>query len=357
MKKNLFNNAFIALISITLFAAVFSSCKKDEEPNGNVNKTTLNALVDSVQMVADQAKEADYPKAAIDALKTTLASVKASRDNATVTQTQIDNLVVSLRAARTTFMAAAYGAIPANALLLGMTFDETVTSNQITTAGKGWKADLKPGPTEIFGAGVAIPTFVAGKKGNAAYFSKGSHFEVNNYAASDLLSSKLSIALWIKSDSTRENNYLVSYNYWNTWKFQLQTGDLPFFTSHTTPDLFTDADAAVAAVPKTVWTHVVVSLDLTAGTMTFYVNGGNVKQWTKTDKPNLTGTLKPYTTTLPLMIGAGFTYAEGMAAMGADAWWKTMQAFPHFVGAMDELKIYNVALTDGQVTQLYNEEK
>lgn len=360
MKKNLFNNAFIALISITLFAAVFSSCKKDEEPNGNVNKTTLNALVDSVQMVADQAKEADYPKAAIDALKTTLASVKASRDNATVTQTQIDNLVVSLRAARTTFMAAAYGAIPANALLLGLTFDEMVTSNQITTAGKGWKADLKAGPTEVFGTNTGIPTFVTGKAGKAMHFGLGSHLEVSDYTAASLQGSQLSIAVWVKPDSTRAGNYIMSYNYWSSWKFNLQDLNKPFFSVNTAAG-GTDADnEGGGTAPNGTWSQLVVSMNLTTGTLTFYINGVSTMVWAKgtdKEKPNLTGTIKPYGTVLPLMIGACTTYPEVLAKWD----WVTPpikpQGWDYFVGSMDELKVYNVALTDGQVAKLYNDEK
>lgn len=355
MKKNLIKNAFIALVSITLFSAIFSSCKK-EEPNGNVDKTKLNALIDSVQTLVDAATTVDYPQASIDALKSTLASVKTSRDNATVTQTQIDNLVVSLRAARTTFMAAAYGAIPANALLLGLTFDETVSANQITTAGKGWKADLKAGPSEIFGTNTAMPTFVAGKVGKAAYLSNGSHFEVSNYAASDLRSTRLSIAVWVKPDSTRAGNYIMSYNYWETWKFQLQEQNKPFFTVQTAAG-FTDADNQVDfSAPNMTWTHLVVSLDLTAETLTFYVNGASTMVWTKATKPNLTGTMVTFARTVPLMIGAATTYAEANVYWTWD-WPRTPAAWDGFVGALDELKVYNIALTDGQVMKLYNDEK
>jgi hypothetical protein len=231
-----------------------------------------------------------------------------------------------------------------------------VTNNQITTAGKGWKAELKAGPSEIFGTNTAVPTFVAGKVGKAAYLKDGAHFEISNYAASDLRSNKLSIAVWVKPDSTRAGNYIISYNYWETWKFQLQEQNKPFFTVKTTAG-YTDADnQADMSAPNMVWTHLVVSLDLTAETLTFYVNGASTMVWTKATKPNLTGTMAPFARTLPLMIGAGFTYAEGMAAMGTDEWWKTRQAFPHFVGAMDELKIYNITLTDGQVLKLYNDE-
>lgn len=339
-----------------MLSVSFTGCKDDDDPNGNVDKAKLNALVDSIQAVVDDATETDYPKAAIDALKNTLATVKTSANNANITQSQVDNLVVQLREATNTFTAAAYGAIPPNALLLGLTFDETVTNNQITTAGKGWKADLKAGPSEIFGTNTAVPTFVDGKKGKAAYLKDGSHFQVSGYAASDLRSNKLSISVWVRPDSTRSGNYILSYNYWETWKFQLQEQNKPFFTVKTAAG-YTDADnQADLSAPNMTWTHLVVSLDLTAEKLTFYVNGASTMVWTKATKPNLTGSMATFARNLPLMIGAATTYAEANTAWDWE-WPRTPAAWDGFVGALDELKIYNVALTDGQAMKLYNDEK
>jgi wyosine [tRNA(Phe)-imidazoG37] synthetase (radical SAM superfamily) len=106
-------------------------------------------------------------------------------------------------------------------------------------------------------------------------------------------------------------------------------------------------------VTKGTLTHVVLSLDLTAGTLTFYVNGVNVKQWTTVDRPNLKSTLTPYATVLPLLIGSQTTYADAVATQQPT----TISGWNYFVGAMDELKVYNIALNDGQVGLLYNNEK
>ena len=56
------------------------------------------------------------------------------------------------------------------------------------------------------------------------------------------------------------------------------------------------------------------------------------------------------------MVAACTTYAEAKAEWNW-SWSETPAAWDGFVGAMDELKLYNVALTDGQVAKLYNEEK
>jgi hypothetical protein len=195
----------------------------------------------------------------------------------------------------------------------------------------------------------------------ALHFTAGSHLEINDYTASALLDSKLSIAVWVKIDSVRANNYILSYNDWYTWKFQTQDEGKPFFTVQTSAG-YTDADNQVNnSVPKLTWTHLVVSMDLVAQKLNFYVNGINTMEWTSVTKTNLHGTIIPYTalsaSKLPLLIGAAFTYAEAKLAWPASWGWETIPNWGYFTGSMDELKVYNVALTDEQVSLLYNKEK
>jgi len=144
-----------------------------------------------------------------------------------------------LKAAKVVFLSAAYGAIPPSALLIGMAFDETVDSNQFTTEGKGLIAKLSTDPSVIFGTATNLPSFKAGKKGNAIYFSNGSHLEICNYTAADYLGKYLAISVWIKPDSTRAGNYIISAE---LWKFNLQEHNKPFFIIHTNEDGWVDAD-------------------------------------------------------------------------------------------------------------------
>ncbi|MDP4276629.1 MAG: LamG domain-containing protein [Bacteroidota bacterium] len=353
MKTSLYRKAFIACIMLSLFACTFTSCSKDDETK-KADTTALVALIDSCQTLLNGATTADYPQSAITTFQTTLATAKTAILNTSISQTAVDNLVVQLRAARETFLAAAYGAIPSSALIMGLSFDEG-TGTQLTTTGKKWTAVLKKGPSEIFGTATNLPTFVTGKVGKAMYFSNGSHLEISNYTKSDLLGNQLSIAVWVKPDSTRAGNYIMSFNYWNTWKFQLQEQNKPFFTTSTTAG-GTDADnQSDYSAPNKQWTHLVVSMNLTSGKLTFYVNGLKTMEWTTATKPNFTGTLKDYATTLPLMIGACTTYAE--ANTWTWEWARTPAGWDGFIGSMDELKVYNIALTDGQAAKLYNDEK
>ncbi|MCE5331882.1 MAG: LamG domain-containing protein [Bacteroidales bacterium] len=354
MKKIIFKSAFIACVSLIFLSSAFTGCKKDEvEP---ADTTKLTALIDSCQELSDAATTDDYPQAAITTFNTILATAKAAVLNTAITQTAVDNLVIQLREAKEVFLAAAYDAIPASSLIMGLNFDEG-TGTQLTTAGKPWTAVLKSGPSEIFGTATNLPTFKDGKVGKAMYFNNGSHLEISNYTASDLMGKQLSISVWVNPDSTRAGNYIMSYNYWNSWKFQLQEQNKPFFTIHTNADGWVDADnQADFSAPNKVWTHLVVTLNMDTKILTFYVNGVSTMEWTATTKPGLTGTgAWQYKNTLPLMIGACTTYAEAKAEWNW-AWSETPKAWDNFVGSMDELKLYNIALTDGQVAKLYKEE-
>lgn len=352
--KKLMKLQTLMLMIIVSSAMLIGSCKKDDNKIVEGDKTALNALITEAEAISAAATVADYPQSAIDAYNSTLTTIKAAAATP-LTQAEIDNLETQLTSAMSTFDAQAFDAIPQTALLVGLSFNEG-TGTQLTAEGKNLVANLTGGPTEIFAVNTNLPSFIDGIDGKAMYFSRGSHLEINGYNSADFLGNKLSIAVWVKPDSTRPGNYIVSYNYWNSWKFQLQEQNKPFFTVSTTVG-GTDADNQHDfSAPNDVWTHVAISLDLTAETLDMYVNGENTMHWTVDTKPNLTGTIKPYDNLLPIMIGACTTYAEAKAEWNW-SWSETPNAWDHFVGAMDEFKIYNIALTDGQVSKLYNDEK
>ncbi len=352
--KNLLKLHTLLLMLLVGTTMILASCKDDGDDIVQGDKTELEALIAEAEAVAAAATSADYPQSAIDTYNSTLTTVKAAALTP-LTQAEIDNLEAQLTNAMATFDAQAYDAIPQTAVLVGLSFNEGA-GTQLTAEGKNLIAVLTAGPSEIFGSNTNLPSFIDGIDGKAMYFSKGSHLEISGYNSADFLGNKLSIAVWVKPDSTRPGNYIVSYNYWNSWKFQVQEQNKPFFTVTTTAG-GTDADnQADFSAPNGTWTHVAISLDLEAETLDMYVNGERTFQWTSETKPNLTGTIKPYANLLPIMIGACTTYAEAKASWNW-AWSETPNAWDHFVGAMDEFKIYNIALTDGQVSKLYNDEK
>jgi hypothetical protein len=99
----------------------------------------------------------------------------------------------------------------------------------------------------------------------------------------------------------------------------------------------------------------VVSVNATTKELKFYVNGFLTKTWTEADKG-----IGPLTQTLtspdpqPFIIGCVATDAE-LAANFME--WTTADNLGYFKGVIDELRIYNIALADGQVSKLYNDEK
>jgi hypothetical protein len=353
MKTTLSRKVFFACVSLALCAGTFISCDKDEDTT-TADTTTLVAVIDSCQTLLDAATTTYYAQASITTFQAVVTVANTALLNTSISQTAVNNLVVQLRAARETFLASAYGAISSSALIMALSFDEG-TGTQLTTTGTySWTAVLTAGPSQIFGTATNLPSFVTGKVGDAMYFSNGSHLEISDYTSNALLGNTLSISVWVKPDSTRAGNYIMSYNYWNTWKFQLQEQNKPFFTVNTSAGI-TNADNQMDfSAPNGSWTHLVVSMDLTNSLLTFYVNGESTMVWTIDTKPLISGTLSSYATTLPLMIGACTTYAE--AAAWSWDWTKTPENWDSFIGAMDELKVYNIALTDGQVAKLYNDE-
>jgi hypothetical protein len=353
MKKNLIRNMLIACIGI-LLAAGYASCNNGSEPpEKQADKTALNEIITECEALLAEATEEDYPKAAIETFKAVVNTAKTAAANSAIVQTAVDNLVVQLEEAKKVFLASAYGAIPESALLLGLRFDEG-QGDRLTTEGRTLVAKLTAGPSEIFGNDTHLPTFVDGKIGRAMHFEKGANLRIDDYASADFMGNQLSIAVWVKPDETRAGNYIMSLNYWNTWKFQIQEQNKVFFTVKTSLGHVDADNQADFSVPNDAWTHVAVSLDLTAGKLNFYINGKYSKEWTVEDRPNLTGAMADYATNLPLLIGTATTYAEANAEW--DWTWNTVKAWDYFVGSMDELKVYNIALTEGQVAKLYKDE-
>jgi hypothetical protein len=260
-----------------------------------------------------------------------------------------------LTQAKGTFLAAAYDAIPAAALLIGLSFDEgTNTTTSLTATGKNLTATLAKAPAELFGADKPMPTFVDGQKGKAIHFQEGSHLEIATYSRPDFEGSQFSVAVWVKPDVSKAPNYIISYNDWHSWKFQIQDNNKPFFTVSTTVGV-TDADnESDGSAPNGQWTHLAGVVNLTTGIMDFYVNGVLTKHWTTETKSNLSGTITPNEGTWPICIGVHASYAAAIADWDG---WTAENWSNYFEGAMDELKVYNIALTEGQVAKLYNDEK
>jgi hypothetical protein len=353
--KNLMNFRTLLIMMIVSSAMILGSCKDDEDPIVEGDKTELNALIVEADALANDATSADYPQAAIDAYKSTLATVKTAAATP-LTQAEIDNLETQLTEAMNTFEAQAYGFID-EALYLnaGWHFDEGTGTTATAFSATKHVATFFKGNTVIMGASAMSPSWVDGVNGGkAVYLDKGAHLEVPYTTA--FLPVDITISVWVKPDALYENNYIVSQNYWNGYKLQTQGGGKPFFTYKKVDGGIIDADNETDnSVKAGQWNHIVVSVNGTTKELKFYVNGTLTKTWTEANK-----SIGPLTRILtapdpqPFIIGCVATDAELAANFMS---WTTADNFGYFKGVIDELKVYNIALADGQVSKLYNDEK
>jgi len=351
--KNLMNLHTLLLMLIVSSAMILGSCKKDD-PIVEGDKTALTALIAEADAIAAAANATDYPQSAIDTYKATLGTLKTAAAEK-LTQTQINNLVAQLTEALHTFDAQAYGYIDESLYLnAGWHFDEGTGTTATAYSSVKHVGTFFKGNTVILGNAALSPTWATGLSGGSAvYLDKGAHLEVP-YTTS-FLPVDLTISVWIKPIELYEHNYIVSQNYWTGYKLQTQGGGKPFFTFKKVDGEIINADNETDnSIQVDQWNHVVITLNGTTKELKFYVNGALTKIWTEENS------IGPLTQTLtspdpqPFIIGGVATDAE-LAANFME--WTNADNLGYFKGAIDELKIYNIALVEGQVSKLYNDEK
>lgn len=316
---------------------------------------SLYALIISSETLANGASSATYPQAAIDNFKATLVTVKTAAATL-LTPAQITNLNVNLTAAKNTFGTQIYGFIDeAMYLTAGWHFDEGTGTTATAFSTVKHVGTFKAGNAVIMGANAKSPAWGDGLKGGKAIvLDGGAHLEVPYTTA--FLPANMTISVWVKPSALRADNYIVSQNYWTGYKLQTQDGGKPFFTYKKVDGGIVDADNEMDnSIKVNLWNHIVVSVNGTSKELKFYVNGTLTKTWTEANKG-----IGPLTQTLtspgpqPFIIGGVATDAE-LAANFME--WTTAANLGYFMGSIDELKIYNMALADGQVSKLYNDEK
>jgi len=352
--KNLMKLQTLLVMLILSSVMILGSCKDDE---GIVegDKTVLNALILEADALAASATSVDYPQAAIDTYTSTLTAIKTAAATP-LTQTEIDNLVIQLTEALSTLDSQAYGFIDESLYLnAGWHFDEGTGTTATAYSTVKHVGTFMAGNAVLLGTDAKSPTWTTGVNGgNAIYLTGGAHLEVPYTTA--FLPVNLTIAVWVKPDELYEHNYIVSQNYWTGYKLQTQGGGKPFFTYKKVDGGIVDADNELDnSIVAGEWSQIVVSVNATSKELKFYVNGTLTKTWTEASKG-----IGPLTQILaspdpqPFMIGCVATDAELAANFMA---WTTKDNLGYFKGSMDELKIYNIALADGQVSKLYNDEK
>ena len=334
-----------------------SSCSKkdDTAPAANANKTTLSALIDSTTAIHNAATEGTRPGTYAAGSKATYLSAitlaTTAKNDANATQAAINTAVANLRRAAVVFKNSLIQEVSAANLVAQWKFE----GNANDATGNGNNGLLRTGPAgaaPVFPAppadGTVLPQLVADRFGraNQAYaFDNGACIEVPYRLA--LNPQALTLSVWCKRNDTNADNYMVSLNRWTGYKFQLQSANKPFLTVNTTATI-ADKDAESGVVPLNTWTHVVASY--VDGSMKFYINGALVKTWT-----DVSGSLRATPQPVALAIGQQLpkaTYnSTPTGGQAPDYFQYYGPAF--FKGQMDDIRLYNRALSDAEVQSIF----
>jgi hypothetical protein len=161
------------------------------------------------------------------------------------------------------------------------------------------------------------------------------------------------------------NNYMISMNRWNTFKFQIQDTPRAFFTAHVsgvnTPPLGTNKDSTIydrdmnvgKISPLVKWHHYVVTFG--GGHEVFYVDGFLVYDWGATAGQGVPGTIVNISANpVNLVIGQDLPTAK-YSTNSSSPYYVNYGAY--FIGALDEVRVYKSILTPAQVTSIYTLEK
>ena len=209
--------AFVAIaISLVAVSCTKPAANGDQKEEVKVDLTALNALLSECKTIANAATTDSWSQKAIDDFKAVISTVEKAIPAAT-TQTAVDNLLAQLKTAKETFLAAEIGAIPADALAWALSFEEGSGTELKTTGKYEWTVKLLPGEE-------GTPKFVDGHKAGSKglQFGYGAYGEFQDAVASVLETPTFSIACWVNT-AIYENNYILSWNKWDTWKFQTQS--------------------------------------------------------------------------------------------------------------------------------------
>lgn len=348
MKKfKFFTFMMVALISGSLL--MFTACGDDDDDPDTVDKTELAAKIqeaeDLLANTSEGTAEGQYIPGSQAVLQDVVDLAKTVYENADATQVQVDNSVIALEQAMEAYEAQKVVPIAPEALVGHWTFDESEGTVLTDYSGNEFHGTLMSG-ADTWGGGLPVwSTDRYGNEGQALMFNEGAYVSIPNNPA--LSPANISISLWLNAAETLENNRFIGLHSWNGYKFQLQAADKAFFTLATTDGIY-DRDTDPPLVLNE-WYHVTVTF--TDGEMAFYIDGTQTQVWDNTPGTavNVSGN--------DLVFGRDSDeYAADDSNYDNDliiplAWGG------YFHGMMDEVRIYNVALSASQVQSIYEQEK
>ncbi len=338
----------ITALALILSFAV-SSCKKDTVTTITVDKTKLNAVIDSTDALLTVAKEGtadgNYERGSKDVLKGVLDVAKSVAADKSATQTQVDNSTIALNEALSVFATKIIVPISPDNLVGQWTFDEGSGTVAHDYSGHSFDGTFMDGSATWKGGMPEWTTDRYGDAGKALAFDKGAHVVIPYNTA--LNPDMMTVCIWVNAADTLASNRFLGLHSWNGYKFQLQDANKAFFTAATTEGIYDrDTDPALD-INK--WYFLAVTVG--DGNMTFYING--IQTMTYADVPGNMAKVSGN----DLVIGQG----SDVYAATADNY-DNDKIIPlawggYFQGSLDELRIYNTVLSSTQIASIYNVEK
>ena len=340
--------------------AVMSSCSKTTDPvtpTLSADKTKLSALIDSTNTVYTAAvegtKPGTYASGSKATFKTSIDLATNTKSDGAATQATVNTAEASLRRAAKVFQNSLIQEVGTANLVAQWKFagnanDATANGNNGTPKAGTINGPNSTATNKVPVVGTMVPKLVADRFGRAdqAYeLTAGAYIEVPFKPT--LNPQAITISAWVKRFDNNADNYIVSLNRWTGYKFQLQDFGKPFLTV-TTTNGGADRDDDAGIVATNTWAHVVTSY--VDGTMKFYINGVLIRTIT-----DVKGALKAIPQSVPLAIGQQLPNSLYNSAptggQAADYYQFYGESF--FKGQMDDIRIYNRALTDAEVTSIF----
>jgi hypothetical protein len=336
-----------------LFATAFvlTSCNKEEEREPtNIDKTELQALYDDALDLYDNAVEGtnagQYAAGSKAEFKTVIDAAKTVLDDEYTTEATVAAMETQLATAMEVFLSKKIQPVSTDYLIAQWLFNGDATDN----SGNGHDGELKSGHTNFYTGDPVEPELTSDRFGNAEsayYFDKGANIEVP-YSSDLNPSEELAVSAWIYMESQDNNDYIISLDRWIGYKLNLQSEDKLYYTirKQTDPDTWefvVDDDSNPFAVNANEWTHVVCSY-AKEGVIKFFADGVKVRE---INDRGVTGDLMQVTKNLCIgqqLPTADYISEEPGATDG------------FFKGKMDDIRLYNKALTDAQALSIYTME-
>jgi hypothetical protein len=331
----------------------FAACSKDDgpAPDYNSDKTRLKQVIDSLTSVSGKSIEGSKPGQYVTGSKRALDSVIALAGQVfggQYTQQEVNNAIANLVSAGQNFSTKLLQEVSVANLMAFWKFN----GNANDSSGHAHHGLLRTGLTGSSAAaavdGGVLPVAVAdrfGRAGMAYDFNNGANVEIP-YSA-ELNPQNLTLCLWVKRHTTNSNNYMISLNRWNGYKFQLQGNNFPFFTFHDSNNGYHDVDANPGSVDQDVWTQVAITY--TNGAMKFYVNGVLMKT------AAVNGT--PITVNPPVNMAIGNEMPKSGYNLTDSNDPNYFYGASFLIGSLDDVRIYNTALSAAEILSIYTQEK